>query len=68
MLDSLRKLELKKAYSLEVVYDRLITTNQFSGDLATLITMLWNNKNFSLSLPHNQPPNTFTIKRINDYE
>lgn len=68
MLEVLKALKLNQVYPLETVYNKLVEKNHFNADFATLITLLWKNSNFSLSLPHNQPPSTFTIKRINDYE
>ena len=68
MLETLKSLPTNKWFSLVAIHNRLLETNQFNGDLATFITMLWNNKNFVLSMPHNQAPETFTIKRIADYE
>jgi len=68
MLETLKALILNKPYSLMAIFNRLKETNQFKGDLATFITIVWHNKNFILSMPHNQPPETFTITRISNYE
>ena len=68
MLETLKKLDLNREYSLTQIYNRLIETNQFSSDLATLITMLWSNQSFTLRCPHNQPPECFTIKRTKNYD
>ena len=68
MLETLKNLQLNTPYPLVKIHERLIETNKFSGDLATLVTLLWKNENFALSLPHSQPPETFTIKRTKDYE
>ena len=68
MLETLKNLKLNTAYPLVKIHERLIETDNFKGDLATLITLLWKNENFSLNLPHNQPPDSFTIKRTKNYE
>jgi hypothetical protein len=68
MFTTLKALILNKSYSLIAVFNRLKETNQFEGDLATFITIVWQNKNFVISMPHDQPVETFTITRISDYE
>lgn len=68
MLKALKYLKLNTAYPLVKIHERLVETNNFNSDLATLIVLLWSNKNFELSTPHNQPPDSFTIKRTRDYE
>jgi hypothetical protein len=68
MFETLKSLKLNKPYSLTAVFNRLKATHQFKGDLATFITIIWHNQNFVLSMPHNQPIESFTITRIKDYE
>jgi len=68
MLETLKALILNKPYSLMAIFNRLKEINQFKGDLATFITIMWHNQNFVISMPHDQPVETFTITRISDYE
>lgn len=68
MFEALKNLQLNKAYSLVKIHERLIETGNFNSDLANLITLLFKNENFVLNLPHDQPQEFFTIKRIKDYD
>lgn len=68
MLEQLRKLPLNTPFPLLKVHERLVATGSFDGDLAALIVLLYTNPNFVLSMPHGYSPETFTVKRIKDYE
>jgi hypothetical protein len=68
MFKHLANLTIGKEYSLLQIFNRLTEIGEFKSDLSFFITILYNNPNFVIKMPHNQPPETFTIKRIKDYE
>jgi hypothetical protein len=68
MLDKLKLLKKDVVYPLLTVYERLTNTGDFHGNLALFISKLYTDRNFRLSTPMNTPPDSYTIKRVSDYE